>query len=1384
MKIPRARARSASAGRGVFLAALGLALALGLGARPERPPMGDLRRAATLRESQGYWLLGADGGIFTFGDARFLGPNRNQGRDIAGMARTPDGSGFWTVDDDGDVFHYGTALNYGSRLLDVDDVTGFAARPAGDGYWMASRDGAVFAFGGAGHHGPAAPLRLNRPIVDMAATPSGNGYWMVATDGGIFSFGDARFHGSTGAMVLNRPIVGMAPTPSGNGYWLVASDGGIFAFGDARFHGSTGAMVLNRPIVGMASTGTGNGYWLVASDGGIFTFGDAGFHGSTGAMVLNQPIVAMVATPVHWVSILPVAVPDSAVVEEDSPVVVPVLANDSGLEDGGITVSILEAPGHGSAVAGADGRITYTPHLDYSGPDRLTYRVTDIDGESATAMLNVTVTPRNDPPTARNQSLSTNEDVGLGGSVGASDVDGDRLTYALTGPPAHGTASVTGSGDFTYLPAADFNGADRFTITVSDGRGGTAVAAIDVTVNAIADAPTISAVADTATAEDTPVTVNFTVGDSETPAGSLTLSGTSSNQAVVANSGLTFGGAGANRTVTVTPVLNAVGSTTVTATVSDGSATTAESFILTVNGVDDPPTISAIADRSTAEDTPVTVNLTVGDPETPAASLTLGGTSSNQAVVATSGLTFGGSGANRSLTVNPAANASGSTTITVTVSDGSLSAAEPFLLTVNAVNDPPTISAIADTATDEDVPVVIGFTVGDTETAPGSLTLSGSSSNQAVVANSGITFGGSGTDRTITVTPVLNAFGSTTIAVTVSDGGTSVTESFVLAVAPVNDAPPSISAIADTATDEDVPVVIGFTVGDSETPAGSLTLNGTSSNQAVVANSGITFGGSGANRTITVTPVPNASGSTSIAVTVSDGSATTTESFVLAVAPVNDAPPSISTIADTATDEDTPVTVNFTVGDSETPAGSLTVSGTSSNQAVVATSGLTFGGAGANRTLTVTPAANASGSATITVTVSDISLSAAEPFLLTVNAVNDQPTISAIADRATAEDTPVTVNFTVGDSETPGSLTLNGTSSNQALVANSGITFGGSGANRSLTVTPVPGASGSTTITVTVSDGTTTATASFLLTVNAVNDPPTISTIADTATDEDVPVVIGFTVGDAETAPGSLTVSGSSSNQAVVANGGITFSGSGANRTVTVTPAANASGTTTISVTVSDGGASAAESFVLTVAPVNDAPPTISAIASTVTEEDTPVTVNFTVGDSETPAGSLTVSGTSSNPAVVANSGITFSGTGASRSVTLIPAANASGTTTITVTVSDGSLSGAEAFLLTVNAANDPPTISTIADTATQVNIPVTIDFTVGDTETPAGSLVVTATSSDQAVVADADVVVGGSGANRSITVTPGTPGSTTITVTVSDGAALRTESFVLTVTE
>ncbi|HXY28787.1 MAG TPA: N-acetylmuramoyl-L-alanine amidase, partial [Acidimicrobiales bacterium] len=214
---------------------------------------------------------------------------------VVGMAATPSGGGYWMVGSDGGVFAFGDARYFGSTgALHLDaPVVGVAATRDGGGYWLAARDGGVFSYGDAGFYGSAGSLALDAPVVGMAATPDGGGYWLVAADGGVFAYGDARFDGSAGSLHLAAPVVGMAAAPGG-GYWLAGGDGGLFAYGSAPFFGSLGGGAVPAPVVGMSAAPDGGGYWLAVGSplAGKVVGIDPGHNGGNGAAaaVINQPV--------------------------------------------------------------------------------------------------------------------------------------------------------------------------------------------------------------------------------------------------------------------------------------------------------------------------------------------------------------------------------------------------------------------------------------------------------------------------------------------------------------------------------------------------------------------------------------------------------------------------------------------------------------------------------------------------------------------------------------------------------------------------------------------------------------------------------------------------------------------------------------------------------------------------------------------------------------------------------------------------------------------------------------------------------------------------------------------------------------------------------------
>jgi hypothetical protein len=256
----------------------------------------------------GATTAGASSGaaVHDFGSAPALGaPSQSLNAPLVGMAPTADGKGYWLLGQDGGVFSYGTAAFYGStggRHLN-QPVIGIAATPSGHGYWLVASDGGIFSFGDASFHGSTGALHLNQPIVGMAPTPTGHGYWLVASDGGIFSFGDAGFHGSTGGVPIGTNIAAIARTTSGHGYWLAAANGRVFAFGDAP---AMRSVVPGSAIVGVQVASGGTGLWLLSHNGAVYTTGTAHYYGgASGGLVQAVGIARSAGGTGYWIAMVP-----------------------------------------------------------------------------------------------------------------------------------------------------------------------------------------------------------------------------------------------------------------------------------------------------------------------------------------------------------------------------------------------------------------------------------------------------------------------------------------------------------------------------------------------------------------------------------------------------------------------------------------------------------------------------------------------------------------------------------------------------------------------------------------------------------------------------------------------------------------------------------------------------------------------------------------------------------------------------------------------------------------------------------------------------------------------------------------------------------------------
>jgi hypothetical protein len=719
---------------------------------------------------------------------------------------------------------------------------------------------------------------------------------------------------------------------------------------------------------------------------------------------------------------------------------------------------------------------------------------------------------------ALDAQLTVVEDGQGMGQLAATSDAGLPFTFALHQPPAHGTATVANDGSYTYAPAADFAGQDRFVFRVGDGAS-LSTAAVTVTVTPVNDAPGVTAQRALSTPEEVALTV--TLAD-------LTVTD------VDDTSGFTFTlGAGSHYTVsgaTVTPAVDFNGTLTVPVTVTDGAGASSAPFPLsiTVTPVNDPPLIVTQAALTTAEDTALTLSLSdltvadLDDAYPTGFTLTLG-----------AGTTYTVNGA----TVTPGTDFSGTLSVPVTVTDAAGAASMPFslVITVTPVNDAPVITApttMLSTAEDTSRTIALtdlAFTDVD------------SSTGFTLQVAAGINYTVSGT----TVTPAADFNGTLTIPVTVRDaaGATSSPYGLALVVTPVNDAP-VITAQSGVSTAEDTARAIALgdlqvTDVDDPYPAGFT----------LVVGDGTNYTRTGA----VITPAANFNGTLFVPVSVRDaaGAASNTFSLGVTVTAVNDAPL---------------VTGQGVVSLAEDTTRTLTLSDVTYTD-IDTTTGFTLSvGGGANYTVsgtTITPAANFFGTLTIPVTVSDgVNSSAAYNLTATVTPVNDAPLITGQATLSFAEDTSRTItasDLTISD---PDSSTFT-----VSLTAGANYTVSGT------TITPAANFFGTLSVPVSVSDGVAASnTLTLTLTVTPVNDPPVITGQSAVTLNEDTSRTIttaDLTISDVDStsftvsvlAGTSYTFSGASFTPAADFNGALTVN-------VRVSDGAASSSTFALAVTV------------------------------------------------------------------------------------------------------------------------------------------------------------------------------------------------------------------------
>jgi len=740
-----------------------------------------------------------------------------------------------------------------------------------------------------------------------------------------------------------------------------------------------------------------------------------------------------VATTLASISLLyransgPAANADGVSIDEDSSIIVDVLANDTDVNTYDVRSldSVVLTNGLGTASISGN-QVVWDPGTAYNyladgvtATVTLDYTMSDGAGAVSTSTVAITVTGTNDGPVAVADSSATNEDAQLTILAATllandTDVDGDALSLSSVSNPVGGTVELDVNGDVVFTPTLNFNGSATFDYAVSDGNGGTSLSTVTVDVAAVNDAPT-SGTPSFSTAEDTAITVTT----AELLAGSSDLDGDALSVSGVALSDAAAGALVDNLdgTWTFTPATDWNGSLSLNYSVGDGTALVAGTAALTVTAVNDGPVANADS-AATNEDAPVTILATTllandTDVEGDALSLSSVGNPVGGTVV------LDGNG---DVVFTPDASFNGAATFDYTISDGNGGTSTSTV----AVDVVPSVSTLEDTSVTvlaTTLPLMINDPLGF---------LSLSSVSNPVGGTVELDVNGD-----VVFTPDANFNGLATFDYTVTTHGRTpifTTSTVTVDVVAVNDAPtsgaPSFSTAEDTA----------ITVTTAELLAGSSDLDGDALSVSGVALSDAASGAlvDNLDGTWTFTPATDWNGSLILNYSVSDGTASVAGSAALTVTAVNDGPVAVADSA--TTDVGTVVTVlavDLLANDMDPDGDALSLSSVSNgvNGSVV------FDGSG---NVVFTPSTDFTGLATFDYTVSDGNGSTATQ---TVTVTVAASSVGGVSDGTAGADT------LVGDN---GANIINGNGGNDTLwgldgddILNGGIgndtLYGGAG---------------------------------------------------------------------------------------------------------------------------------------------------------------------------------------------------------------------------------------------------------------------------------------------------------------------------------------------------
>jgi VCBS repeat-containing protein len=949
------------------------------------------------------------------------------------------------------------------------------------------------------------------------------------------------------------------------------------------------------------ATDPSNGSVTVNANGTFTYTPNANFHGTDSFTYTLCDVDGDCATATATITITsvdeaPLAAADVYSTPEDTLLNGSVTGNDTPSNDGGNVWSVVTTTANGTLTFNPNGTFSYMPNANFTGVDVFTYQVCDVDGDCATAIATITITPVDDAPLASDDAFTTAEDTPVTSSVTGNDTpsgDGGN-TWLLTSPASNGTVVLNTNGTFTYTPNANFFGTDTFNYKVCDIDLDCANAVVTITITPVDDAPL--AVNDSyTTGEDTPL--NASVTGNDTPSGDggnvWTATSTTANGTLVFNP---------NGTFTYTPNANFFGTDTFNYKVCDADNDCANATVtITITSVDDAP-VAVLDTYTTPEDTQLNASVTGND--------TPSGDGGNVWTVVTG--TLNGAltlNPNGTFTYMPNANFNGIDTFTYKVcdADGDCSIAVATI-TITPVDDAP---LAADDTFSTPAATLLSASVTGNDNAIGDglhtwSLLSGTSNGVLVFLPTGA----------FTYMPNLLFSGVDTFRYQIcdSDGDCDPATVTITVVRP-DDAPVAVNDSYTTPED----TALNASVAGNDTPSldgGNVwTATSTTSNGTLVFNT---------NGTFTYTPNANFHGTDSFNYKVCDADGDCANAVAtITITPVDDAPIAVDdsfTIA-----EDT--TLNATVKGNDTLSGDggnvwALATGTSNGTVTV----------NANGNFTYTPNANFNGTDSFTYTLCDADNDCVTAKVtITVTGTDDAP-LAVNDSYTTPEDT--TLNGSVTGNDTPSgdggnvwTIVTGTTNGSVTMTAAGGFTY-------------IPNANytGSDSFSYKVCDADgDCANAVATITITPVDDAPVA--VNDTfTTAEDSPVSGSLTGNDTPSGDGGNAWTKTSNP----ANGSATVN---ANGTFTYTPNANFNGTDTFTYQVCDvDGDCSTATVTITITAGDDVP--LAVNDSYTTQTNTAVNGTAQTNDTPSPDGgnvwSITTAPTSGTVAFLTDGSFTY----------------------------------------------------------------------------------------------------------------------------------------------